>query len=281
MALHGGVRARPLRKRQGAQRDFGDGSEPRCRPRRRGVLPPGLRRAARQARRGHSGVARHRGEARGHHRPRHQGGGVDHEGHCHRPPHHHHRVNQRDTGPHEVRRRPAQALPGRARKAQARQLRPHRAGAQGQSARPAARRSGDREIVGAAHRRSACQCRRHAAYGGRGRRQIWPRPRRAGRQGDDRVCRGIAERYVWRRREEGAAAHAGDAVEEGSLGARRIRVGVAGRPGSASHSDGADPEPRVLRRRGGARDHLRHRGRRLGFRHARGRGGDPPYYGSA
>ena len=46
-----------------------------------------------------------------------------------------------------------------------------------QSARPAARRSGVREIVRPANRRAARQCRRHAAVGGFGRRQVRPRAR--------------------------------------------------------------------------------------------------------
>ena len=67
---------------------------------------------------------------------------------------------------HQVRRRPAEAPSGGAREAEARQLRSHRAGANRQSARAAARRSGVREIVGPAHRGAARQCRRHAAVGG-------------------------------------------------------------------------------------------------------------------
>ena len=81
-------------------------------------------------------------------------------------------------GPHQVRRRPAEAPAGCAGEAQARQLRSHRAGAARQSARPAARRSGVREVVGPAHRRAAGQCRRHAAVGGLGRRPVRPRSRR-------------------------------------------------------------------------------------------------------
>ena len=51
--------------------------------------------------------------------------------------------------------------------------------------------------------------------------------------------------------------------------------------GRAPHPDGADPQPRVLRRRGGARDRVGHRRRRLGVRHPRGRRGGSPGPGSA
>ena len=50
--------------------------------------------------------------------------------------------------------------------------------------------------------RAARQCRRHAAVGGLGRRQVRPRARRAGRQGDGRVRRGMAQRHVRHQREE-------------------------------------------------------------------------------
>ena len=51
--------------------------------------------------------------------------------------------------------------------------------------------------------------------------------------------------------------------------------------GGAPHPDGADPQPRVLRRRGGARDGVGHRRRRLGIRHPRGRRGGAPHHGPA
>ena len=107
-----------------------------------------------------------RGEARRHHRPRHQGRAVDDQGHDRR------RATASSPPPptcvlraHQVRRRPAQAPARRAGEAHARQLRPHRAGAARQSARTAARRSGVREVGRPAHRRAARQCRRHAAVG--------------------------------------------------------------------------------------------------------------------
>ena len=103
------------------------------------------------------------------------------------------------------------------------QLRPHRAGAHRQSARSAARRSGVREIVRRANRRAARQCRRLAAVGGFGRRQVRPRSRRAGRQGDGRVRGGMAQRAVRPQREEGGGANADDAMEQGAMDAGRDR----------------------------------------------------------
>ena len=129
VAVHRRVCARPLFRGQGPRRGLGDRSQPRRRPRHRRDLPPGLRRAAGQARRGHSGAARHRGQARRCHRPRQQGRAVDHQGRDRRPLLHHHGVDQCGAGPHQVRRRPAEAPSGGVREAEARQLRSHRAGA--------------------------------------------------------------------------------------------------------------------------------------------------------
>ena len=87
--------------------------------------------------------------------------------------------------------------------------------------------------------------------------------------------------HVRHRREEGGGANADDAMEQGAMDAGRDRDGGARLAGRAPHPDGADPQPRVLRRRGGARDRLGHRRRRLGVRHPRGRCGGPPAPGSA
>ena len=82
--------------------------------------------------------------------------------------------------------------------------------------------------------------------------------------------------HVRRQRQEGGAAHADDAMEQGAMDAGRDRGGVARLAGCAPHPDGADPQPRVLRRRGGARNAVGHGRRRLGVRHPRGRRGGPP-----
>ena len=133
---------------------------PRRRARHRCVLPPGLRRAAGKARRRHSGAARHAGDARRHHRPRNTVE-IDDRARAHqRARRDRHGVDQRArVGPDQVRRRPAEAPHRRAREALARQLRSRRAGAEGQSARTAARRSGVREGDRPAHRGAARQCR--------------------------------------------------------------------------------------------------------------------------
>ena len=124
----------------------------------------------------------------------------DAEGPPARPLHDRHRFDRRvDVRAHQVRGRIAQAPARCARQAQARQLRPHRAGAHRQSARLAARRRGVREIVRAAHRSAARQYGRHAGFGDRGRRPLRPRPGRQGREGRRRIRRGVAEQDVRRR----------------------------------------------------------------------------------
>ena len=59
-----------------------------------------------------------------------------------------------------------------------------------------------------------------------------------------------------------------------TLGA--FSTAAPGAPGRAPHPDGADPRPRLSRRRGDARDHVGHGRRRLGIRRARGRRGAAP-----
>ena len=60
--------------------------------------------------------------------------------------------------------------------------------------------------------------------------------------------------------------------------AGRDRDSAPGWQQRAPHPDGADPQPRVLRRRSGARDRVGHGRRRLGIRHPHGRRGGAPHH---
>ena len=182
--------------------------------------------------------------------------GDDAEGHALRPLHDRHRLDRRaGVGAHQVRRRPAQAPARCARQAQARQLRPHRAGAARQSARACSATIWcSRSRPARAPRRCSPTCPGTPLSLDRGRRPLRPRAVGEGRQGDGRIRRRMARRPVRRRRQARGQAHAGDALERGAVGARRVLGRGARRAVGAPGADGADPRSRVLRRRSGARN---------------------------
>ena len=131
------------------------------------------------------------------------------EGHADRARRHRHRLDQHHCrGPHSILARTAAPCHRRLRPALARQLRPHRAGACRQSARPRQRRPGVREIRRQPHRRHARQCVRHAAVPGRRRRRVRPRSVRARRSRHGRFRHAMAGRALRRRDQESDRPHA-------------------------------------------------------------------------
>ncbi len=88
----------------------------------------------------------------------------------------------------------------------------------------------------------------------------------------DRLAGG-AVRLQCQERDQAQPRHA---LERGAVGARRHVGGRAGQRRCAPDPDGAGRRPHLVRRRGGARYRMGHGRRRLGFRHARGRGGVAP-----
>ena len=276
LARVGRVRARAVRLRQESRRRLGDGLRPLARARRRCVLPPGLRRAAGQARRRHAGADAHAGAAddsrraiRSRSRPR---------------------AAASWRAPRSSPCRPAccaadkiKFTPDAAEAPDRRASRSSRSAAtttsrwssQGNPLQLQQRRSGVREGEGArAPPRCSPTCPARRCAWSRSRGKFGARAVTGGRGRDGGLRDRLARRPVRRRHQEGDRQDACDALERPSRGrSARSRPRPPAASGAAQGADGAGARAAVLRRRGRARDAVGYGRRRLGVGRARRRGG--------